>query len=268
MLFELSASIPALYGGRPFAAACAAAAADGFKCVELWDAPARPEWSDAAGALTTNNLSLTSVNSGAGEPPSFGVAADPAAAATWRAEFVETLDFARRAGAAAVNVLAGTRVVGQTRTAQLACLRRNLEWALGQLRDDDPTLLLEPLNGADRVSPLLCCVDAADAVLHQVGSDRVRLLFDAYHLYQEEPDLLVAFDRALPHIGHVQVADFPGRGEPGSGELPWQSFLAHVVRSGYLGRIGCEFLPTDQSAVPVVRAALAEALSAETAAVS
>src|SRR4051812_2196629 len=115
MVLELSASIPALYGGLPLAAASAAAAADGFTCVELWEAPARHEWSAAARALATNHLSLTSVNSGAGEPPSFGVAADPAAAATWRAEFVETLDFARRTGATAVNVLAGARVVGQTR---------------------------------------------------------------------------------------------------------------------------------------------------------
>jgi len=205
------------------------------------------------------------VNSGAGEPPSFGVAGDAAAATTWRAEFVDTLDFARCTGAAAVNVLVGTRVVGQTRTAQLSCVRANLEWALGQLRDDDPTLLLEPLNGADRVSPLLCCVDDAVAVLNQIGSDRVRLLFDAYHLYQEEPDLRVAFDRALPYVGHVQIADFPGRGEPGTGELPWMSFLAYVARSSYRGRIGCEFVPTHRDAVAVARAAMATSLASETA---
>src|SRR4051812_33766460 len=130
MVLELSASLPALYGELPFAAACAAASADGFTCVELWETPARHEWSEALHALGAHDLSLTSVNSAAGESPAFGMAADAAAAVTWRAEFVNTLDFARLSGAAAVNVLAGARVVGQTRMAQLACLRGNLEWGL------------------------------------------------------------------------------------------------------------------------------------------
>src|SRR5882724_6450410 len=116
MVLEFSASLPALYGGLTVAEACAAAAADGFTCVELWEAPARPDWPDTAQALATHGLSLTSVNTGAGDPPAFGTAADPTAATTWRGEFVETLEFARSCGAAAVNILAGARVVGQTRT--------------------------------------------------------------------------------------------------------------------------------------------------------
>src|SRR4051812_28300834 len=105
MLLELSASLPALYTGLPFAAACAAAAVDGFTCVELWETPARHEWSNALHALRTHGLALTSVNSAAGESPAFGLAADPATEARWREEFVGTLEFARRAGATAINVL-------------------------------------------------------------------------------------------------------------------------------------------------------------------
>lgn len=264
MALELSASLPALYTGLPFAAACAAAASDGFRCVELWEAPAEDELPEALRALATYELSLTSVNSIAGESPAFGLAADPTTTSLWRADFVHTLEFARHAGAAAINVLVGARVVGQTRTTQLSCLRGNLEWALNHIDTNDPVLLLEPLNSADRDSPLLSRVDEAVAVLEQFAGNRVRLLFDAYHLYQEE-DLLSAVDRALPHVGHVQVADFPGRGEPGSGELPWKSFLAHLVRSGYRGRIGCEFLPTHRDAIGAARAALTASLIAETA---
>ncbi|MDP9181768.1 MAG: TIM barrel protein, partial [Actinomycetota bacterium] len=253
MDLELSASLPALYGGLPFAAACAAAATDGFRCVETWEAPPEPEWSNALRALATHDLSLTSVNTTAGESPAFGLAADQTAVSGWRADFVHTLEFTRRAGASAINVLAGARVVGQTRPVQLSCLRANLEWVLELMEPDDPALLLEPLNGADRDSPLLCRVDDAVAVLEQVSSDQARLLFDAYHLYQEEEDLLGVFDRALPYVGHVQVADFPGRGEPGSGELPWKAFLAHVARSGYRGRVGCEFLPTHPDAIAPTR---------------
>lgn len=268
MVLELSASIPALYAGLPFATACAAAAADGFTSVELWEVPARADWAGILHALASHDMSVTSVNSDAGAPPAFGVAADPTASAAWRAAFVGTLEFARTSGAGAVNVLSGARVAGKTREAQLACLRGNIEWALGLLSAADPMLLIEPLNSADRRSPVLRCVDDALEIAQQVGSDRLRLLFDAYHLYQEEPGLLPAFDRALPHLGHIQIADFPGRGEPGSGELPWRSFLDHVARSPYTARIGCEFNPTHRGAVPAARVALCEALAGETMKVS
>ncbi|MDT7573126.1 MAG: 2-dehydrotetronate isomerase [Actinomycetota bacterium] len=256
MVLELSASLPALYGGRPFAAACAAAAADGFTCVELWAPPERPDWPAALKALEVRGLSLTSVNAPAGAAAAFGIAAAPALADSWRAEVMDTLEFARLAGATAINVLAGGRIPGHTRDDQLACLRQNLTWLLDLLDDGDPMLLLEPLNAVDRSSPLLSHVDDAVAVLEQVGSDRLRLLFDAYHAHQEEPDLLLAFERAWAHVGHVQVADFPGRAQPGTGTMAWPSLIAEIVRSGYQGRIGCEFVPTCPDAVALARAYL------------
>src|SRR4051812_29692042 len=105
MVLELSASLPALYGSRHFAAACAAAAADGFNCVEMWETPARHDWPEALKALAAHDLSLTSVNGPAGMSPAFGTAADSAAAGSWRTELTDTLEFARLAGATAVNVL-------------------------------------------------------------------------------------------------------------------------------------------------------------------
>src|SRR2546421_9889301 len=110
MVLELSASIPALYGERPFAAACKAAAADGFGSVEMWAAPDPSEWADAVRALTAGELSLTSVNSDAGDGPAFGTAADPTTTVAWRAGFRDVLEFARRSGASAINVLAGARL--------------------------------------------------------------------------------------------------------------------------------------------------------------
>src|SRR4051812_46036891 len=159
MVLELSASIPALYAGLSLPAACAAAAADGFRCVELWEAPARHEWPAALHALATYELSVTSVNSDAGEPPAFGVAAHPAAATEWGAAFVATLEFARASGARAINILAGARLAGETRISQLAQLRDNIEWALSRLGGDDSVLLIEPLNAGDRHSPVVRCVD-------------------------------------------------------------------------------------------------------------
>src|SRR6476661_4491889 len=137
MVLELSASLPALYGGRPFPAACAAAAADGFACVELWEAPGRAGWPAVVAALDGQGLSVTSVNTTAGPPPAFGIASDPTATAAWRNDLLDTLEFARLTGATAINVLPGARVPGQTRATQLAGLRDNLEWALDHLDGSD-----------------------------------------------------------------------------------------------------------------------------------
>jgi hydroxypyruvate isomerase len=262
MAFELSASLSALYPDQPLAAACRAARADGFSRVELWAPPARADWPEALNALS--GLSVTSVNSDAGASPSFGTAGDPGRTAAWRAGFAETLEFTRASSAEAINVLAGGRLRDQTRDGQLATLRANLAWALATLQPNDPVLLLEPLNGADRHSPLLSRVDDAVRILDGVGSPQIRLLFDAYHVHQEEPDLLATYARVSPYVGHVQVADFPGRGEPGTGELPWEAFLAEVVSSGYRGSIGCEFLPTRSDAVSRARAVLQGSLVAVT----
>jgi hydroxypyruvate isomerase len=262
MAVETSASIGALYAGVPPDRACALAAADGFAGVEFWAiAPAEVEPIERA--VRAHGLTVASMNVGTGSgSDAFGVLGDPTAVDEWRSAFVAGLDVARRLRVRAINLLVGGRVAATTRTQQLDCVRRNLDWCLPRLDADDPFLLIEPLNAADRRSPLVRLVSDAVSVIDGVGRPRqLGILFDAYHLHQEEPDLHDAWDRARPLVRHVQVADHPGRGEPGTGTLPIAPFVAHVVASGYSGFIGCEFIPSSPDGVSSSRAVLAGLLA-------
>jgi hydroxypyruvate isomerase len=258
MAVEVSAGTGALYPGMSPASACAAAASDGFTAVEFW-AVAPSE----VAAVSAHGLTVTSVNAGTGDgPDAFGLMGVPDASDEWRREVLAGFEMARRLRARAVNLLVGGRIASATRTEQLDCVRRNLDWCLNLLGEGDPVLLIEPLNGADRRSPLIRTVADVESVLDSVGRPaQAGLLFDAYHLHQEEADLHEAFERARPLVQHIQIADHPGRGEPGTGTLPVSAFLAQVVASGYDGWIGCELVPSSPEAVATMRARLADLLT-------
>ena len=222
MVLELSASLPALYGGRPFAAACAAAAADGFTCVELWAPPQRQDWPDALQALAAH-WSVTDLGEHARRrgpclrhrrrPGGGGRSGEASSSRHARVRSPHRRchrdQRARRR--------AGGRV---TRGPAQTCVpAREPEVVPGPPGDSDPMLLLEPLNAVDRRSPLLGRLDDATAVLGQVGSGRaavaLRRLPPPPRGAGSAPDLRprVALDR------HVQVADLPGRAQPGTGTL-------------------------------------------------
>ena len=241
-----SANLNCLYADLDEQDRCRAAVRDGFRCVEMWAPPGPTAVDQMIDTLGYLNLSVASVNTSEGPGrDAFGVVGDPSLTDWWRENFGVTLDFARRAGVEAINVLVGGRRPNADRAAQRACLVDNVGWALRRRRYSDPVLLLEPLNGADRRSPLLQNVEDVLSVLGQLGDPPgLRMLFDAYHLFQEEDDLIDALRRAAAAIGHVQLADFPGRAEPGSGELPVSRFLTELVATGYEGWVGLEYFPT------------------------
>jgi hydroxypyruvate isomerase len=242
----LSAHLNTLYADVPEAERCTQAAEDGFSCVEMWAPPPVEIRDDVRASVESLGLRVASVNTQQGrKSDDFGLAGEPTEMGWWRADFLATLSFARYVNSGAINVLVGGRRPAATEAAQLNCLLTNLDWAVSQLdRDDDPLLLLEPLNRADRESPLLHRVEDALAVMARLGNPpSLQLLFDAYHLYQEEERLVGALHLASPRIGHVQLADYPGRAEPGTGEIPFALFLAELAQAGYDGWLGLEYFP-------------------------
>ncbi|MFC1405507.1 MULTISPECIES: TIM barrel protein [Streptacidiphilus] len=244
MTLRYSAHLNTLYGAVPWPSRPARAAGDGFGCVELW-APPADQREVLALELDRLALEVACVNTAEGPyADDFGQLGNPAAAAWWREDFRQTLAFARRIRAGAINVLAGGRLAGSSREHQLATAHANLAWALTTLREGDPLLLLEPLNAADRRSPLLRGVDDARALIDRLDRPgSLRLLFDAYHLFQEESDLLAVLRDAEDCIGHIQIADWPGRGRPGTGRIPFPELLDAIERLGYDGWIGLEHFP-------------------------
>jgi hydroxypyruvate isomerase len=241
----LSAHLNTLYADIAESERCRHAAEDGFRCVEMWAPPPADVRAEVAASIESFGLLVASVNTRQGRSgDDFGVAGDPAQIDWWRADFRETLSFARYVNARSINVLVGGRRASATREAQLNCLATNLEWALAQLGSDDASLLLEPLNRADRPAPLLHRVKDALTMMARLGNPAsLQLLFDAYHLYQEEDTLIGALHVAASWIGHVQLADYPGRAEPGTGEIPFALFIAELAQLGYDGWLGLEYVP-------------------------
>lgn len=252
MIKGLSAHLNTLYADLDDVDRCSAAAADGFRCVGMWAPPAP----DVAGLMVERieqlGLSVASINTLEGdEPDDFGLAADPSCIDSWRDDFLAVLEFARSVNAEAVNVLIGGRRPSATLSAQRRCLLDNLDWALKQLTSEGPVLLLEPLNAVDRRSPLIHNTAGALSVISELcHPPHLRLLFDAYHLFQEEDDLIEALNLSVGSIGHVQLADYPGRAEPGTGDIPVATFLSELERIDYSGWVGLEYFPSGHEGSP------------------
>jgi hydroxypyruvate isomerase len=225
-----------MYGSLPFLERLDAAAADGFRCVEFWVAPEKDAAAERLGAL---GLAVSAINvSPGGEPADAGQLSDPAKVDWWRQEFLQTLDYAGRIGCAAINVLVGGRA-DLARSEQFATLVENLDWALART-PEGTALLLEPLNRLERPHYLLHSVRDAQDVLQTLGFPAgLRLLFDAYHLYQDDPDLPALYRASAHHVGHVQIADCPGRGAPGTGLIEFAPLWD--VLSAYDGWVGLEY---------------------------
>lgn len=252
MIRGLSAHLNTLYGDLDEADRCAAAAAEGFRCIEMWAPPEPDEAGPMVERIEQLGLSVASINTHAGpEPDDFGVLAEPASIESWRNHFLGVLEFAQSVNAGAINVLVGGRRRSSTRQAQRRCLLDNLDWALRQLDANGPALLIEPLNSVDRRSPLLHNTADVLSVFSELGHPpHLRLLFDAYHLFQEEVDLIQALHLSAGTIGHVQLADYPGRAEPGTGEIPVANFLSELERTGYGGWVGLEYFPSGREGSP------------------
>jgi hydroxypyruvate isomerase len=104
-------------------------------------------------------------------------------------------------------------------------------------------LLIEPVNTRDIPGFFLSGTRQALEIIEAVGSDNLWLQYDIYHMQIMEGDVTQAIERSLPQIAHMQLADVPGRHEPGTGDIDFPSLLALIDRAGYTGWIGCEYIP-------------------------
>lgn len=230
-----------LFGDVPFADRFAAALDAGFSGVEFPWPPIPP--GEVRRAVVGAGVRVGQLNMPAGDLSAGdrGYPNDPARTDEWREDFGAALRLARDVDCPSINVLAGNALPGLSRDQQLGFLRHNLSWALKHR--DGRTLLLEILNPVDTPDYLLTDADVALALVERVADPAVKLQFDTYHMATIGQDVVALFERLAPMVGHVQVADFPGRGAPGTGTLDFDAFFAAVEESGYRGCIGLEYLP-------------------------
>ncbi|MPY81321.1 MAG: TIM barrel protein, partial [Actinophytocola sp.] len=157
-------------------------------------------------------------------------------------------EIGKRTGCRAFNALYGNRIDGADPTEQDELALENLTYAAQSVAAVDGTVLVEPVSGAPKY-PLLTAADAIAVIdkAHAGGATNVGLLADLYHLHVNGDHIDRAISDYAGRIAHVQIADAPGRHEPGTGELDLDRYLAQLAANGYAGWIGCEYKPSGAS---------------------
>ncbi|MEI7772983.1 MAG: TIM barrel protein, partial [Chloroflexales bacterium] len=153
------------------------------------------------------------------------------------------LDLAARLGCARLNALVGRWLPGETRESQLARVCENLAWACDLAAHAGVTVLLEALNTWETPGYILGSTAASLALIDAVGAPNLALQYDVYHMQRMEGNICATVAAHAGRIGHIQFADSPGRGQPGTGELNFPYIFQAIEASGYQGYVGAEYVP-------------------------
>jgi 2-dehydrotetronate isomerase len=245
---RFAANLAYLFTERPLIERFAAAAAAGFKAVELqfpYDhAPAAVK-----AELDRHGLTMLGLNTAPGQHVSgqlasgeFGVAAIPGREAEFAALFAQALDYVTAIGGCQIHCLAGKLPPEQRPAAEMTFIR-NLARAADAAAEKSITLLIEPINPRDRPDYFLTRAEQAADIIAKVERPNVRMQFDFYHLQIVGGDLIRRLEKHLPVIGHVQIAAVPSRHEPDEGEINYPAIFAALDRVGYRNWVGCEYRP-------------------------
>ncbi len=236
-----SANLGFLWSALPLPQAIRAAKAAGFDAVEChwpYETPAE----EVKVALQETGLKMLGLNTRRGDVAAGdnGLAALPGREAEARAAISEAITYAAAIGCGAVHVMAGKAPVTE---ASEAIFRANLAYAAELAAPQGITILIEPLNRYDAPGYFLSNADQALAIIAAVGAPNLKLMFDCYHIQIQQGDVLRRLEAALPHVGHIQIAAVPDRGEPDRGELDYRWLLPRIDALGWSTPIGAEYRP-------------------------
>ncbi|MGV3549738.1 hydroxypyruvate isomerase family protein [Rhizobium sp.] len=238
---KFSANLGFLWPDRPLIARIDAAAKAGFKAVEMhWPYDLPPE--EVRDLCARLGLTLLGINTIRGDVDKgeFGLGATTGREADFDQHFRQALDWGRRAGAAAIHVMAGVAAPEHKHHARrtlIANLTRAAQAA------PDMTLLLEGLNPRDNPGYFYSTIGEKAGIIEAVGAPNLKIMFDAYHVGVSEGDIFRKFEKYQSLIGHVQIAAVPSRREPDEGEIAYGNFFRELDRLGYDGWVGCEYRP-------------------------
>ncbi|KQT11402.1 hydroxypyruvate isomerase [Ramlibacter sp. Leaf400] len=241
---RFAANLTMLFTEVSFLDRFARAAQAGFEGVEFlfpYDFPA----GEIQRRLEDHRLSLVLHNLPAGDwaAGERGIACHPDRVEEFRAGVDLAIGYAQALGVRRLNCLAGKAPAGVPGAVLHETLVANLRYAAARLRPAGLQLLIEPINTFDIPGVHLCRTRQALDLIEEVGADNLLLQYDLYHAQRMEGELAATLERELPRIGHVQVADNPGRHEPGTGEINYGFLFGHLDRIGYAGWVGCEYKP-------------------------
>jgi hydroxypyruvate isomerase len=241
---RFAANLTMMFTELPFLRRFAAAAEAGFDAVEFLF-PYEFDKGALASLLAGNGLTLVLHNLPAGDwaAGERGIACHPDRIAEFRAGVERAIDYASALRCPQVNCLAGILPAGVNADAARATLIENLRYAGGKLQAAKIGLLMEPVNTRDIPGFFVDRTRPALAIIAATGSSNIKLQYDIYHAQVMEGDLTCTIETEFDRIGHIQLADNPGRHEPGTGEINYPFLFRRIDELGYRGWIGCEYKP-------------------------
>jgi hydroxypyruvate isomerase len=240
LVARFAANLAYLFTERPLLERFGAAAAAGFRAVEL-QFPYDHAPSAVKAELERHRLTMLGVNTALGRSGE-GVAAVPGHEQEFATLFKQALDYVVAIGGCQIHCLAG-KVPPEQRPAAETTFIRNLARAADAARAQGITVLIEPINPRDRPDYFLTRAEQAADIIVKVERPNVRIQFDFYHAQIVGGDLIRRFEKHLPLVGHVQIAAVPSRQEPDEGEVNYPAIFAALDRLGWGGWIGCEYRP-------------------------
>jgi hydroxypyruvate isomerase len=241
---KLAANLTMTFGEVPFLDRFKAAADAGFDAVEYlfpydYEAPQLTKQLRDHGLQQVLH-NLPAGNWAAGER---GIACLPDRVDEFKAGVDKAIAYATALGCPRVNCLAGLLPADADAAAARDTLVNNLAYAAPRLKAAGIALLIEPINTRDLPRFFLTGTRQAIDLIDAVGSDNLFVQFDIYHMQMMEEPLAETIERQLPRIAHMQLADVPGRHEPGTGQIDFDALFGVIDRLGYTGWIGCEYIP-------------------------
>jgi len=241
---RFAANLTMLFNEVPFLGRFERAAQAGFTAVEFlfpyaWTPAEIRQRLDAHGL----KLVLHNLPAGDWEAGERGIACHPDRVDQFRAGVARAIEYAQVLGVPQLNCLAGKAPAGVSAEVLRQTFIANLRHAAAELKQAGLKLLIEPINIFDIPGFYLSRTDQALAILDEVGADNAFVQYDIYHAQRMEGELAATVEKHLARIGHIQLADNPGRNEPGTGEINYGFLFAHLDRIGYDGWIGGENKP-------------------------
>lgn len=241
---KLAANLSTLFVEIPFLERFAAAARAGFRAVE-YQYPYEWQPHDIAAAARDAGVEVVLHNMPPGDAQrgERGTACLTGREQRFREDLERAIDYARPVRCASLHLMAGVVPAGAEHAALHATYVANLKHAAKRLAGEGMRLLIEPLSERTVANCFLRSSAQAARVLDEVAAGNALIQYDLFHMQIMEGNLVTTLERLLARIGHIQLADVPGRNEPGTGEINFDFVLRQIDRVGYSGWIGCEYNP-------------------------
>lgn len=237
-----------LFADRPFLERFAAARNAGFSAVEF-QLPYGESLGAVQSAAREANLSVVLFNVPAGrwDQGERGIAVLPDRRREFRDGIEQALEYSRALGCAQLNCLAGIRPAELAWDEAFATLVENVSFAARRLAEEGVRLLVEPCNAVDIPGFFVDSLDVWRRLDEAATVSNLYLQYDFYHVQRMQGELLGSFQALQPRIAHVQIADNPGRHEPGTGEICYPNIFRRLEALGYDGHIGLEYVPSGKT---------------------